>query len=143
MLWHAQGETQEARKHYQAALRLNPRAGLAANNLADILAGEGRELDRALKLAVQAYRERPGDASVLDTIGWLHYRKKNYGQAASLLATAHRLRPRDPVIAFHYGMALAATKGRQTDAKRVLEQLLERSPNFPDASRIRQTIEKL
>ncbi len=143
MLFHAQGKIPQAREHYEAAVKLSPHAGIAANNLADILAGEGKDLDRALELAVMAYRERPDDASVLDTMGWLQHRKKNHPQAASLLATAHRLRPRDPVIAYHYGMALAATKGRKADAKKVLQNLLDHAPNFPDAERVRQTLAKL
>jgi tetratricopeptide (TPR) repeat protein len=143
ILSHVTGDPARAKAHYEAALALNPREAISANNLAGLLSVEGKDLDRALKLAESAYRERPGDASVLDTIGWIYYQKKNFRQAASLLNTAHRLQPRDPVLAFHYGMALAQLPDHRAEARTILQRLLEKTPDYPDATQAKATLEKL
>lgn len=143
ILSHVKGDTAQARRHYEAAVELNARAAIASNNLANILADEGKELDRALKLAEASYRERPGDANVVDTLGWVYYQKTSYPQAASLLSTAQRMAPRNPIIAYHYGMALSKLKDRKAEAKKVLQSVLDLGPKFPKADEVNAVLSKL
>lgn len=143
ILFHVRGDTGQARRHYEAALGMSAKEAISSNNLASLLADEGKELDRARKLAEAAHRERPGDANVLDTLGWVHYRARRYPQAVSLLAAAHGMAPRNPLFAFHYGMALAELKDRRGEAKSVLTSLLGLGPRFPYTGEVKAALAKL
>ena len=59
-----QNKAGEARKHFERALQINPRAAVAANNLAWDYANSGGNLDTALQLAQTAKAELPDNASV-------------------------------------------------------------------------------
>ena len=71
-----QGKKQEAKKRYNTALQVDPRAAVAANNLAWIDANtEGANLDMALQLAQTAKAQLPNQHEVDDTLGWIYYKK--------------------------------------------------------------------
>ena len=59
MLVQAQGQEADARVRYQRILQRNPRAAIAANNLAWSYAHAGDNLEDALRLAKTAYEELP------------------------------------------------------------------------------------
>jgi tetratricopeptide (TPR) repeat protein len=80
-----------ARAQYESVLTRLPHAGVAANNLAWMLAEDGRveEALRWAKTAVDELRSRP---EAHDTLGWV-YLKLN--------------QPRDALAAFHRALDLA------------------------------------
>jgi len=65
--------------------------GIASNNLAWMLATQGRDLDRALDLAQSAHRKDPSSLEVLDTLGFIYLKRHQYSQAAAVLNDAARL----------------------------------------------------
>ena len=76
-----QGKKQEAKARYNRALQIDPRAAVAANNLAWIDANtEGANLDVALQLAQTAKAQLPNQHEIDDTLGWIYY-KKGHGDA--------------------------------------------------------------
>ena len=65
---------------YEKALKRMPRWWPAANNLAFLMAENPNspdDLDRALKLAKRAEKVKHGEPTVLDTLGWIHYKQGN------------------------------------------------------------------
>jgi tetratricopeptide (TPR) repeat protein len=78
----------EAIVHYETALRNGERSGVAANNLAWLYAQEGTSLDRALILAEQAHALAPKNPAVLDTVGVVRLRRREYTDAISALSDA-------------------------------------------------------
>ena len=68
-------------KHYRAALEINPQFAPAANNLAYLLSSREGDIDEALKFAQVAKEKLPDDPSVMDTLGWIYYKKGLYGNA--------------------------------------------------------------
>jgi tetratricopeptide (TPR) repeat protein len=68
-------------KHYRAALDINPQFAPAANNLAYMLSSREGDIDEALKFAQVAKEKLPDDPSVMDTLGWIYYKKGLYGNA--------------------------------------------------------------
>ena len=71
-----QGKKNEAKTRYNKALQIDPRAAVAANNLAWIDANtEGANLDMALQLAQTAKAQLPNRHEVDDTLGWIYYKK--------------------------------------------------------------------
>ncbi|MGA2963370.1 MAG: tetratricopeptide repeat protein, partial [Candidatus Korobacteraceae bacterium] len=75
-------------RDYEAAVHGGDNSGVSANNLAWIYARQGRELDRALALAMHARELAPEDPAVLDTLGVVHLARREYSRAVSVLELA-------------------------------------------------------
>lgn len=80
-----------AADRYEQAVRQGDPSGVAANNLAWILARDGRDLDRALELAQRARSLQPSDPAVLDTVGFVHLARREYSDAVHILEQAREL----------------------------------------------------
>jgi Flp pilus assembly protein TadD len=75
-------------RSYESAVRSGERTGAAANNLAWLYAQHGIALDRALELAQFARGLAPQDPAVLDTVGFVQLRRREYSQAIETLKQA-------------------------------------------------------
>lgn len=87
----ASGDWQQALSTYERALRDGDQTGVAANNVAWIYAEHNLQLDRALSLAETAAHESPDNPAVLDTLAFVHLRRREYSDAVKLLETAAHL----------------------------------------------------
>lgn len=74
-LYEAENRRADAIAQYEEALRLDGTLAVAKNNLAYLLAEEGKDLDRALELAQQAKSEMPDSPNAADTLGWVLLKK--------------------------------------------------------------------
>jgi tetratricopeptide (TPR) repeat protein len=84
-------ESSKAIENYEEAVKLGEGTGIAANNLAWLYASQGKELDRALQLAKQASDIRPEDPAILDTLGVVHLKRRDYSAAIVELKHAAEL----------------------------------------------------
>jgi tetratricopeptide (TPR) repeat protein len=135
MIVHTQKNVPEAKKRYNQILKANPRAAVAANNLAWIYAEEGQELDLALKLAQSAAEQFPDRPEVQDTLGWVYYRKELPSLAIRPFEHSIENDPDNPM--YHYHLALAYAKsGDVQQARRAVEKALTLKPDFADARRL-------
>ena len=101
------GERAKAIAEYEKILEKNPRADVAANNLAVLLSGSRgnkADLDRALALAKRF--EGTANPAFLDTIGWTYYQRDDIERALPLLRKAVEIGPNSPSRQYHLGMAL-------------------------------------
>jgi Flp pilus assembly protein TadD len=115
---------------YELAIRHGDSTGVAANNLAWILAERGEELDRALHLARTATQLDPANPAMFDTLGYIHLARREYSEAVVILQKAHSMtsnkaaKPASPETAaavrehlaeayLHVGETLAAQALRQ------------------------------
>jgi tetratricopeptide (TPR) repeat protein len=134
MIVHAQQQPSEAKRRYEELLAVEPRAAVAANNLAWIYADERQNLDRALQLA-QTAAEQTGDfAEAWDTLGWVYYRKQLPLLAVEPFERAVAQNPENATFRYHLGLALAGA-GDRARSRDALEMALKLQPNFPDAIR--------
>ncbi len=78
-------------RDYESAVRQGESTGAAANNLAWLYAQRGTNLERALTLAETARSLTPTNPAVLDTLGVVHLRRREYSQAIEVLVSATRL----------------------------------------------------
>ena len=132
MIYLAQGNNQLGRERFEQVLEIDPRAGMAANNLAWMLADSGENLDRALELAQTATAAMPESAAVRDTLGWVYYKRDLTELAISTMTESVRLDPRN--ASYQYRLALAYLQANDTvRAKQFLEGALELDPTFPGA----------
>ncbi len=134
------GENEEAIERLGETLEVDPGHAQANNDLAWLLASTGRDLERALKLALIAVRVKRG-ADTLDTLGYVHLRKGDTDEAVSTLSKALEERPNSPSIEYRLGVALAA-KGEKEEARAILTKALE-TQSFPEAEAARAELEKL
>lgn len=128
----AQGNFSLADTYYRDALKINPGYGPAANNLAYLLAKQGGNLDEALLFARRALETMPEDSGVLDTLGWIYYKRGAFDTAEPLLAKSVASDPCNPVFSYHLGMVYSKL-GKDSLARKALEQALGVSKNFTGA----------
>ena len=86
-------------------IRLKPNYAHAYNALGYSLADRDVRLDEAEKLIDKALSLAPDDAFILDSKGWVLYRRGDDGGALGYLQKAYKLRS-DPEIAAHLGEVL-------------------------------------
>lgn len=77
----------------------------ALNYLAYTYAELNRNLDEAQALAVRALDLQPGDGYILDTVGWIHFKRGETENAIRFLEAAVKAKGDEAIIAEHLGDA--------------------------------------
>lgn len=119
-----------AMEHYRRVLALNNRHARALNNLAVLLSRDSTKLDDAMSLAQKAKELSPETAQVLDTLGWIYYRKGLYSLAAIELERAVANGQR-PTIQYHLGLTYNRL-GETTKGGRLIAAALAKEPKLAD-----------
>ena len=99
------GRTEAAVAQLESLYRERPQDGAVANALGFLLADHNRELARAERLIVAALKTEPDNPAILDSMGWLNYRRGMGREALPLLERAFRL-AQDGDIGAHWGEVL-------------------------------------
>ncbi|MBS0356227.1 MAG: PEP-CTERM system TPR-repeat protein PrsT [Proteobacteria bacterium] len=125
----------EARSAYDEVLARDPRNGMAANNLAQVLlrlndGGAVAAAERAAKLA-------PGDANVLDTLGWARARNGALDIGLKTLRDARLKAPESRDIRYHLAWALNRS-GKREEARLELAAALRAEGAFDSAQEAQQ-----
>jgi tetratricopeptide (TPR) repeat protein len=113
MILEAKGDRAGARKQYEAVLAKDPRAGVAANNLAWMMSEDG-DLDNALKLATVATEELRDRPEPHDTLGSIYLQKQLPVHALPAFQRAVELAPQNALYKKH----LEEAQARSADAGR-------------------------
>lgn len=95
---------------YRDVLKANPRAVVAANNYASLVA-DAKPQDKAMLTDARGPIQRFAGSSnpaILDTLAWLDYRLGDYQNARALLLKAKADTSQNPQLRFHYGAVLMA-----------------------------------
>jgi tetratricopeptide (TPR) repeat protein len=142
MILQAQGREAEARARYERIVGADPRAAVAANNLAWAYATEGQQLDRALQLAQAAKAEIPDHPQINDTLGFVYLKKELPALAIAPLKLAVDKEPADPSFHYHLGLAYARC-GDKALARQSLERALRLKADFGGADDARGVLKTL
>jgi tetratricopeptide (TPR) repeat protein len=110
MLHERLGETDKALNYMEEVLRIDPDYANALNFVGYTWADKGINLPEAEAKIKKALSQRPDDAYIRDSIGWVYYKKGEYTQALTELLRAFQAMPDDPTIAEHLGDVYAALK---------------------------------
>ena len=129
-LYQGKGEIKEAESYFRRALEIKNDLVPAANNLAFILAEHGGNLDEALTLAQMAKEKMPNDPSIMDTLGWIYYKKGLYRNALVELEESHEKMQKNPEVLYHLGMTYMKN-GQHHKAKAALQKALKLGKEFP------------
>jgi Flp pilus assembly protein TadD len=146
MLWsiaqHMGGDQGKAREGYEKLVKTNPRFAPAANNLAWMIAEEGKDLPRAFLLAQSARDAAPQDPQIADTLGWVLYKQGAYPRAAALFQEAAEKLPTNAEVLYHLGMAEAKI-GKNDEARAALQKSLELSAAHSGAAEAKAVLAAL
>ena len=129
-------------KHYRAALAINPEFAPAANNLAYILSEQNTNLDEAMTFAQTAKEKLPDSPYVMDTLGWIYYKKGLYDLAIIEFSDSLAKIPDNAEVIYHLGMAYYK-KGDTERARVELEKALSLNENFAGAEEARKILAQI
>lgn len=99
ILYDKRGELWPAEKLLREVMREEPDLADAYNALGYIFANRNYNLEEAENLLQEALRLDPGNPYILDSMGWLQYRLKNYEVALEYLERAFEQRPEAEISA--------------------------------------------
>ena len=136
------GRKEEARQVYEASLKLNGDNAIVLNNLANLMAETGVDLDRALTLAQRARQKLPDQLDVSDTIGLIYFKKSLTENALEIFEDLVRKKPLEPMFRYHLALALLQ-KGDRARARQELRTALASHPSANDASKIQEQLAKI
>jgi tetratricopeptide (TPR) repeat protein len=126
----------------EASLRrliaLRPEHAHAYNALGYTFADRNVRLDEARSLIEKALQLAPDDAHILDSMGWVLFRQKDYPRALEYLRQAYDKRP-EVEIAAHLGEVLWAMD-RRDEARALWREARGREP---DNTTLRETLARL
>lgn len=133
-------QNEAAIEQYRIILRLNPNYVPALNNLAWLLHQQNDA--RALGYAEQAYKLKPDNAAIQDTLGWILVEQGNVARGLPLLQKAASQAPGAAVIRYHLAVGLMKS-GDKANARKELEQLLASGKSFSQIEEARALLKKL
>ena len=99
------GNVEKMEKLLRKLIDIKPDHANGLNALGYSLADRGHNLNEAETLIKAALLFAPNDPHIVDSMGWLHYRKGDLVKAEEYLAIAFASQP-DPEISAHYGEVL-------------------------------------
>ncbi len=130
----------EALAILRAMVEEQPEDPTRLNALGFTLADAGRDLDEAEVHLRHAYRLASDESFIIDSFGWLAFRKKNYELAERLLQRAVAGSPNDPEILLHLGETYRA-RGKREEAHDLFVKALGAHPAKPMKARLEQLVQ--
>lgn len=127
-----------AEADFQRILAQAPDNAATLNALGYTLADRTDRLEEAYEYIHRAYQLSPDDPAIMDSMGWVEYKRGNYAIALEKLREAMDAMP-DHEIAAHLGEVLWVT-GEQKEARKVWRKGLELKPS---SSVIHETLRRL
>lgn len=122
------------------AIEIDPENPNALNYLGYTYAEMGIELDEAESLIQKALKNKPDDGFIIDSLGWVYFKKGDYSRALEYLGKAIILVPDDPTILEHAADAYAKN-GQNDKALELYRKALELSPK--NAESLQQKIRSI
>ena len=134
------GQRKSAAEQYRKMLELDPKNGVALNNLAFMLADTDGAL--ALAYALRARQLFPNEPTVIDTLGWVYLKSNRIDDALPLFRDALKKNPGNAAYRYHLAAALEQ-KGAHAEARQEAETALKSNPSKDDAQKINELLRTL
>ena len=136
------GKRDLAKDAYTKILAIKPDFAPAANNLAWMIAeSKDPDLGEALRLAMTAKQQQPDDPHIIDTLGWVHYKRGSFGLARNEFTQAVQKQAEMPVLRYHLALALYG-EGKKQEAIKELEKALAQDKPFQEKDEAAATLQK-
>jgi putative PEP-CTERM system TPR-repeat lipoprotein len=135
------GKKVEAVRKYRQALAKAENYVPALNNLAFLCAEGFGNKEEALRLAVTAFKLEPGNAGIIDTLGYALLKNGRKEEARKTLEKASALLPDNPTVNYHLALACRES-GDKAQATAKLQKALQ-SGDFPEAQKARTLLAEM
>lgn len=130
------GRQDQALELYRKVLMTRPDHVNAANNLAFILAKSADTLGEAYSLAAQAKEKNPENPNIIDTLGWIYYKRNSYTNAVREFKASLELSPENPVTCYHLGLTYHEMKEYEL-SRLYFQKALDLDPHFKGSDEAR------
>jgi len=97
------GDRESCIDEMKKVLAIDPNNADSLNYIVYSYADEGINLDEAMDMIQRALKIKPDSGPIIDSLGWVYYRKGLYDEALNSLEKAFSLDSSDPTIAEHLG----------------------------------------
>lgn len=121
------GQTELMEKRLRHLIALKPDNAHALNALGYSLADRKLRLDEAESLIRKAVSLAPADPFIMDSLGWVQYRRGQLNEAEQTLRRAYSIKA-DPEIAAHLAEVLWQA-GKQAEARQLLDEAKRQNPD--------------
>ena len=138
MVAEQQGDLLQMEQDLRAILAGDPQNATALNALGYTLANRTDRIDEAYELISRALELDPEEPAILDSMGWVLYRKGLHQEAIEYLTRAYAVFP-DPEVAAHLGEVLWVN-GDTAGARQVWQGALLKDPEHPIVLRTLQRL---
>jgi Flp pilus assembly protein TadD len=128
------GRWADAEADLRHALELSPEQPDVLNYLGYTWVDRGERVPEGLAMIERAVALRPNSGSIIDSLGWAHYRMGDYAQAQDLLERVVELEPADATLNDHLGDVYWRL-GRRIEARFQWERALMLNASGADAIR--------
>lgn len=123
----------------QKALELKPDEPDVLNYLGYSWLVEGKRIEEAKSYIARALEKAPGQAHIVDSMGWAEFMLGNFESAVSYLEQAVDLSPQDPTLNDHLADAYWRS-GRTNEARYQWERALLFKPDAAEETKIKEKI---
>jgi tetratricopeptide (TPR) repeat protein len=137
-----QDRTSDAQQTFERVLQLDPKAGVAANNLAWIYLENGGSLEVAQHLAEIAKTALPNAPEVNDTLGWAYFKNGAHAQAIAAFRRTLELDPKNPTAVYHLALAYEQV-GDRREARDALTRYLALDPSSQRSAEVKKRLQAL
>jgi tetratricopeptide (TPR) repeat protein len=137
------GRSEDAIAAMRQVLKLDPENASAMNYIGYSYAEQGVRLDEALDLLKKAVELRPTDGYIVDSLGWVYFKKGDLPQASAYIRKAYALVPDEPTVSEHLG-EIALKKNEKKEALKYFNAALSflKNKETPEAVKDRVRIEE-
>ena len=132
------GDIEKAEADFKAALAIKPDDSDALNALGYTLADQTDRYEEAYAYVKKALELDPESPAILDSMGWVLFRMKEYSEALKYLRLAAE-KLDDPEIFAHLGEALWTT-GAKKEARDILDKA---SKKYPENPKLKDALKRL
>lgn len=135
-------DTEKAMGAFRGSIAADPNFPPGYNNVAWLLAEEGKELDEAMRLVKRAIELRPGYADAYDTLGRIYFLMGRYDKAIPALEKAKKLGGERAETLANLGMSYYQ-QGMKSQALAELKKALSLKKDLPNAAVLNRIISEL
>ena len=131
-----------ARDAYEQLLTVSPNSVAALNNLAVFYSEQFGDIGKALDYAKKARDLAPNVPQVADSLGWILFKKGDYGNALPVMQEAAGKLAGIPVVEFHLAMTQYML-GQEEPARAALQKIVDAAADFPEKEEARSRLAML